>query len=147
MIRHIILFTTTFKEWYPRERKKTHCIEPWDDVTPGGRLRLLSRCQIDKQDSNKDVPIAWVKPISFRLSELHHDGQPHYYSSRQRKGFLYKINRSELNVTDTSGMKPVSKHIASCIYPRTHPFERRDNLSVTILESITVPSPSLSSKK
>ena len=60
-----------------------------------------------------------MKPISFRLSELYHDGQPHHYSSRQSKGLFYKINRSELNVTDTCGMKLVSSHIASCVHART----------------------------
>ena len=107
MIRHIILFTTTFKEWYHRERKgltalnhekPLHQVEDW-----GSCPDVRSTNKI----STKDIPIAWVKPISFWLSELHHDGQPHHYSSWQSKGFFYKINCSELNVTDTSEMKSV----------------------------------------
>ena len=67
-----------------------------------------------------------MKPISLQLSELHHDGQPHHwhYSFRQSKGLFYKINRSELNVTDASGMKSISKPFqGEFIYARTLSFD------------------------
>lgn len=75
---------------------------------------------------------------------LYHDRKTHYNSARQGNSFINKFYSTELNITDA---KRASVNWVKILKVETNPFERRDSLSVTILESITVPSPSLSSKK
>ena len=97
------------------------------------------------QEDNRDLPISWMESVPFGFCMLNVNGKPHNNCSTERDSFINKINGAELYITDST-----------CIYQRqvitqrdsvSYPLERLDILSVTILESMTAPSPSLSSKK
>lgn len=93
---------------------------------------------------NMDLPVSWMQFISFRFCKLHHDGKTHDNCPFQRNSFLDKVYGPELNVTNTRGSSIKRKSTSN---ETTYPLERLDSLSVTILESMTVFSPNLSSKK
>jgi hypothetical protein len=91
-----------------------------------------------------DLPIPRVSPVTFRFCILNCDWKPHHDGSVQIKCFLDEVYCSKLYVTDA--VTAVSQ-ILGLDKSKSYPLERRDMRSVTILESSTVPSPSLSSKK
>lgn len=90
-----------------------------------------------------------MKFVPFGFSKLHHDREAHYDCARQSNGLWDKFNGAKFDITDTINVVRTANkgQIESECDEDAYPFERLDNLSVTMRESLTVPSPNLSSKK
>lgn len=90
-----------------------------------------------------NAPISSMEFIPFRFGVLNLYRQTHHDSPAKYNGLVYKFDGTELHIADTVTRSAMA--IQCC--QKAHPLERLEIRSVTIRESITEPSPSLSSKK
>ena len=99
--------------------------------------------------------------VSFSFGELDEDRDSHHDGSRELEGLFDQSDLREFDVSNSVDGNPKKasrsgREARSTSSRRketrgkegkTHPFDLLETLSVTILASLTVPSPNLSSKK